>query len=300
MIERHLDYMQFSALVNERNMAQEQYEPVHPVKFYSRGYRHPLGYRLYFGNPKSKKALIVASAEALANMRGENMLDAEILQYGLSLGANFTRLDLAVTEWNTFDGMITVGDVECWAKQGLIESTLVSGGVKTISEVLVGGSNVVQTLYVGSMSKRGKRGIFRAYDKGIELDLGEYMATRLELEERGEKAHNTALRLADTNDISGNFRARFNVKHRDFDRLMEADAVDISRGKQKAGKEASEENDDRWAWLMNQVAPALKKAYQADLKDGLGTNRLNQFLIKSGLGKPAARGIVDNATKSEV
>lgn len=293
MLERFLDYMQFSANVNERDCMDQKFDTVYPIQFYSRGYRHPLGYRIYFGNPNSKKALIVASADALSNMRGENMLDAEILSYGLDLGAKFTRIDLTVTDWQTFDGLLELKDVENWFKKGLIESPLAEHGCKEIAEIFPSGREV-QTLYIGDIEKRGKRGIFRAYDKGIELDLGLYMATRIELELRGSSANATARRLSESNDIAGNFRSKFNVRHKEFDRLMDADAVDISRGKQIVGKEADEENDSRWIWLMKQVAPSLKKAIQQDIKSGKGTDRLNQFLIKSGMGKRGTKGLIDS------
>ena len=290
MIERFIDYMQFSGHIKEMICIEQQMDTVHPIKFYQRGYRHPFGYRIYFGNPKSKQALVVASGDAMQNMRDSGLLDAEILQYALSLDAKFSRLDLAVTEWNTFDGMITVGDVKQWCKSGIVISPLMeNGGAKSISTILRD-RDILETLYIGDVEKRGKRGIFRAYDKGIELDLGEYMVTRIELEEKRDNAHQTALRIAETNDISGNFRARFNVKHRNFDKLMDADAVKVQRGKGKVkGQEAEDEASNRWQWLMTQVAPALRKAIDEDVKNGLGYDRLGLFVAKAGVKRKSLR-----------
>lgn len=284
MIERYVDYMQFSALINEQECIESKYDIVFPIQFYTRGYRHPLGYRIYFGNPNSKKALVIASGDACQNMRDGDLYDSEIIQYALSLGGNFTRLDLAVTEYIE-DELITLEDIECWAKQGLIESTLISGGIKTISEVLVGGSNEVQTLYVGSMKLRGKKGIFRAYDKGVEMGIGNEIITRIELEERGEKAHNSAIRMAETNNLSGVFRSRFDVRSEDFARLMDSEAISTKRGKQRENVEHDLEAQARWNWLMKQVAPALLSAIQQDIAEGKGTYRLNQFLARAGINK---------------
>lgn|SRR5512138_459077 len=288
MIERFIDYMQFSCLINETTCIEQKFDTVYPVRFYSRGYRHPFGYRIYYGNPKSALALVVAAGEAMQNMRDNDMLDAEILQHALSIGAKFSRIDLAVTQWNTFDGFITIGDIEKWYSEGLIISNLVVGGSKKIVTIAGNGVNIPETLYIGDMLKRGKKGIFRAYDKGIELDLGQYMATRLELEQKGDNAHNSALRIADTNDIAGNFRSRFNVRHKDFDKLMDADVVKIQRGAGKIkGQEHEEEQDRRWAWLMSQVAPSLKRAIEDDIESGKGYDRLGLFLAKAGIKRKA-------------
>lgn len=283
MIERFLDYIQFSAELNERVCIEKQYTPVPPLAWYKRGYRNEWGFRLYYGNVKSPNlAFVVASGEPLQNIRDTGKTDAEILRWGLEVDAKFTRIDLAVTEWNTFSGMVMVSDVEKWIKADLVDSVLLKYGAKVVEEIQKAG-NIQETLYVGDVKQRGKKGIFRAYDKGIELDIGQYMATRLELEDRGEKAHATAKRIADYGDIAGNFRARFNVRHKDFDRLMDADVVSISRGAGKKNKEEEEENNKRWIWLMNQVAPSLRNAIASDIKQGRGTHRLQSFALKSGM-----------------
>jgi hypothetical protein len=284
MIERFIDYIQFSANLNERACIEKQYTPVPPLAWYKRGYRSEWGFRLYFGNVKAPNlAFVVASGEVLRNLRDSGQSDAEILRWGLQVGAKFTRIDLAVTEYIESDPIILVEDVERWVKDDLVESTLIASGSKIVSTVSSTGKNVLETLYVGSMKNRGKKGIFRAYDKGIELDIGKYLITRLELEDRGEKAHNTAKRIAQSGDISGNFRARFNVNDKDFERLMDADAVSTARGIGRKNKEEEEENDKRWIWLMKQVAPAMREAINNDLKQGKGTHRLKQFALKSGM-----------------
>lgn len=282
MIERHIDYLQFSSLFSETRCISEKFQTIPPIKFYNRGYKDAIGYRYYFGNPKSKKCMIQASGEALQNERDRGVYDYEILNLALKQG-KITRLDLAVTEWNTFTGMITLEDVEKWFTLGLISSPLVKGGMKEISDILESTGRIVETVYIGDLEKRGKRGIFRAYDKGIELNLGQYMSTRLELEIRGDKANNNARRIAESGDIAGNFRASFNVNHSDFDRLMDADPVIPRRGKAEAKKEEEEADNDKWIWLMKQVAPALRKAIKKDLDNGLGTVRAYYFLKASGI-----------------
>lgn len=286
MIERAVDYLQASSFMSESAIIMKGFKPLPPVRFYKRGYQHPNGFRLYFGNPNSNKAMMVASGEVMQSLRNEQKLDAEILGWVLGIGGEISRLDLAVTEFIE-DELVTLEDVECWAKQDLIESTLTSGGIKKISEVFVGGSNEVQTLYVGSMKNRGKKGIFRAYDKGIEMGIGSEIVTRIELELKRDKAHNVAKRLAESNDVAGNFRSHFNVKSKDFERLMDADAVVIHRGKNQVKEAESDEIARRWDWLLEQVAPALKRAVLDERLAGRGDVRLIDFMERAGIIKDA-------------
>lgn len=282
MIERNIDYLHASLWLSETALIMKGFKPISPIKFYKRGYLHPFGFRVYFGNPNSKKAAIVASGETMQSLRNDQHLDAEILQWLLSKGGEISRLDLAVTEWIE-DELVTLEDVEKWYAQGLVDSVLVAGQLKKISTSYVGGGNQVETLYIGRMSRRGRDGIFRAYDKSIELGIGSEMATRIELELKRQKAHNVAKRLAETNDIAGNFRTHFNVRHKDFERLMDADAVPAVRGKNLVKQAESEEIARRWDWLLKQVAPALKQAIKDDNIEVYGNPRVIDFLIRSGL-----------------
>lgn len=301
-VERFIDYMQFSAYMEETKCKDKQYEVVAPVRFYKRGYRDKWGIRYYFGAPRGNKALVIVSGEPMENLRSLRN-DYEIINWALEADAKFSRLDLAVTEWNTFDGLIQLEDIEKWYAEGLISSNLCVGGLKEISRIHEKGKRVRETLYIGEIEKRAKKGIFRAYDKGIELNIGQYMATRLELELKRDKAHSTALRLAKTNDIAGNFRAHFDVRHKDFNRLMDADAVRTKRGKAKVKIEENEEQNKRWDWLINQVAPALRSAIKKDLELGLGDKRLTQFLIEAGLTEEMIKAtniVADNKYKDKL
>ena len=296
MIERHIDYLQFSALFSEQIIIEKRWESVPSPRFYQRGYKDEWGFRYYFGNPNSKKCLVVGSGSALEFLRDNGRLDAQILQWALESDAVFSRLDLAITDYIE-DEFVTVGDVQKWYEKGLITSSLCNGGAKLISGYHNSDLPSVETFYIGSMAKRGKRGIFRAYDKSLDLGIGNEIITRLELEERGEKAHNTALRIAETNDIAGNFRARFDVASSDFDRLMDADAVSIHRGIGREKREDEEKMNGRWAWLMEQVAPALKEAQEYDKKHHPESKRFYWFLRESGMTHEQIKRMVDEIRK---
>lgn len=289
MIERHIDYLQFSARFSEIMAIEKQYQLIPAPRFYKRGYQSPDGIRYYFGNPNSAKALVICSGAVLQNFRAGGKLDAEILQWAFEYDAVVSRLDLAVTEW-VDSTLFTLEDVELWWRDGLFSGALVSGGAKKISSFADDMRELPETFYIGDMSKRGKRGIFRAYNKGIELNIGDYLATRIELEERGENSHNTAKRIAETNDIAGNFRARLDCASKDFERIMDADAVDLARGQGKVKVGKDEKMEDRWRWLIEQVAPALQDAVEYEAKRGEGMPKLTEFLYASGLVSEMRRG----------
>lgn len=281
-VERFIDYLQTSLWLSESQVIMRGFEPVSPVRFYKRGYKHPNGFRLYFGNPNSKKAMAIASGETMQSLRNDQKLDAEVIDWVLSAGGEISRLDLAVTEYID-DELVVLEDVEKWFVSQLIESSLINGGLKQIASVSTLAGTTRETLYIGDVSRRGKQGIFRAYDKGIEMGIGSEIVTRIELELKRDKAHNVAKRLAQSNDIAGNFRTHFNVRSQDFERLMDADIVPAVRGKNLAKEQESEEAKRRWDWLIEQVAPALRKAIAVERKEGRGDYQLSKFLIESGL-----------------
>lgn len=281
-VERFIDYMQFSAYIPESTFLDApSYSPINPVKNYKAGFRDKFGIRYYTGNVRGG-TLVIASGETMENLRSLRN-DYEIINWALEAGGKFSRLDLAVTNWQTMDGMIFVQDVENWARNNLIETSLLSGGIHEVVRPFGKTELQRETLYIGDPKKRAKKGIFRAYDKGIALDIGAYLSTRLELELKREKAHRAATRIAQTNDIAGNFRVYFNVRHKDFDRLMDAEAVSVKRGKAREKLSENEENDKRWAWLINQVAPALKEAIKNDRMLLKSDTRLTTFLQKAGI-----------------
>jgi len=282
MLTRFIDFLQYSAFYSEQCCFEDGFVMIDPLRYYKRGYKDPLGRRLYFGNPKTDKALFIDDGRTLARKRSCGITDSIILDEAFSQGAKISRLDLTITEWIEED-LIILPDVEHWVAKDLVDSPLVKHGARKVEALNIDYQNVVETLYIGSLKKRGKLGIFRAYDKGIELNLSEYLCTRLELEERGKNADTSAKRLALTGNFSGVFRSRFNVRSKDFERLLDSEALDISRGTAKLNEDDHDSNDRRWVWLMKQVAPALKKAIGFDSEHGLGTQRIQQFKAISGI-----------------
>lgn len=283
MIERYLDYLQCSVLKQEQDCYGMDVVPA--LRFYSRGYRDALGIRYYFGNPnpKAKKALMVAGGEALHNLRASGKPDYRIIGELLAKEAKFSRLDFAITEYIDSDAFVTLWDVKKWVYWELVESSLWSGGIKAISSIASNGIENIETLYIGDLKNRGRAGVFRAYDKGLEWGLIGDVITRIELEQRGDNAQKDAERFAVSQDLGGVFRSRFNVYAANFERLIESEAIPTHRGKTKKNQEKEAEMDKRWQWLMNQVAPALKDAIDYDEKSGRGRARAFNFAVAAGL-----------------
>jgi len=282
MIERNVDYLQVSCHIKENNCRDNAYTIIPPVAFYKRGYQSPEGVRYYYGNPNTKKALCIYSGQALQTLRGGNVSDAEIIASALSKGARCSRIDLAVTEYIE-DTLVCVSQVEAWFTARKIISSHCDGGCKEIVSVPTDGEKAIQTLYIGDIAQRGKRGIFRAYDKGVEMNLEPFLITRLEIEDRGDKAMSTFKRIADTNDIAGNFRARFDVDDPEFERIMQSPVAETTRGQNLQKRAEIDIRNARWNWLINQVAPAIKTAIKDDELLQLGDEMLVKFLTNSGL-----------------
>lgn len=281
-VERFIDYMQFSVNLPETKFLDAPtYSPIPKIGYYRSGYRDKYGIRYYTGNARGG-ILVIASGETMENLRSLRN-DQQILSWALEAGAKFSRLDLAVTNWQTMDGMIFMEDIKSWYEKGLVDSSLVTGGAIGISSIRQNSGDVLETVYIGNPKNRARKGIFRAYDKGLEMNIGAYLGTRLELELKRDKAHHVACRIAKTNDIAGNFRAYFNVRHREFDRLMDAEAVSTKRGKTKERMAEKEANERRWQWLIEQVAPAMRDAIKFDRSLRNDDINLRKFLVEVGL-----------------
>lgn len=307
MLERFIDYIQFSSrAISAMSCIENSYSVVPAVRNYAIGYRSPLGIRVYFSTNPKNSPLVIASGETLYNLRNFGNTDSQLLAWAFEIGAKFSRIDLAVTESkeeNTAE-IFTMLDVKRWVADGLISSPLLLGGTRGIvsyapKSAVSDAKETVETIYVGNMQERGKKGIFRAYDKGIELGItAENVISRIELEIKRERANVTAKILAKEYNIAGNFRARFDVNDAVFERIMNSPAIEIKRGEGVKNREETEELDKRWQWLLTQVAPSLKKAIEEDKKLGR-VDRFNAFLHVSGLSKKLGK-LAENMAKKEL
>jgi hypothetical protein len=290
MHEIFIDFLQYSVAYNEDACIGSHHTEIRGFGFYTRGYEDAYGVRRFYGNPNSKKALVIMSGKAMHNRRVGLQSDVETINSILALDGKITRIDHCITDY-VEDDLITPKDVANYLVEGRVTGTLVKHGGKAISSIDVGQPEKIETCYIGNPKKRGTIGIFRAYDKGVELGLCADIIARLELEERGDNAHNSARRIAQEKSIQSVMKSRIQFKGGRFDRLFDEGAVDLSRGDQVIASDLFLENEKRWTWLFKQVAPALAKAVEFDNDHSLGQDRMWEFLKLSG--------IVDKSTKND-
>lgn len=261
MIEKFVDYLQVSSLYREQTCIEKGHAEINPIKFYPRGYEDELGVRRYFGNPNSIKALIIYSGKALHNWRVVGWKIEDAIEKFIENGASITRIDWCTTEY-VEDNLITVDDVANDFEQSKFAGTLANYEAKKIVGIRPdapdGQKNTTQTFYIGSMDRRGKNGIFRAYDKGLEIGgIAAQLITRLELEERGTNAHNSAKRYVQGTELGEIVNSRLKSDGEQWCRVMGSKSVDISRGDNLIKTDDNEAHEKRKIWLMKQVLPAL-------------------------------------------
>lgn len=282
MHEVYIDYFQYSISYNQRACHERGDKILRPVPFYKIGYQDDIGIRRYFGNPKTKKALVIMSGEALHNQRVIGWGNVSTVSNVLAKGGKVSRMDIAITDHDK-EKLITPEVVKESYRNGEIEGTLAKYGCKTIEGVDIGQPDRVETVYIGDMSRRGKSGIFRAYDKGLQLEGVAGQMARLELEERGNNAHMSAKRVADGHDLQSVIETRLKFKGEPFRRVFDGKPIDTSRGQALKIENDDDADDKRWNWLLYQVAPSLKKAIDADAKNMRGNGRMIAFMEKSGI-----------------
>ena len=281
-IEAKIDYLQVSAYIAESDLSSRKIEKIAPTKFYKRGYQDANGTRYFYGNPNSNKTLVVMAGKALDNIRNEGYSEKDLLSSLLARNGKFTRCDLAITQYDEPEiyGLEVFQD---WYKKGLVESPLAARGGKLVSSLNLEGETYPETFYIGDLKKRGKKGLFRAYDKGAQIDIGRFLMIRWELEERGENSHQSVKRIAAGDSVASVFRSRFDVNSEGFQAVLSAEKASIERGLGKEKDDMLSEDEKRWKWLIEQVAPTLRNAIHKEGELAGLSDNVSRFIIASGL-----------------
>jgi len=276
----NIDYLQCSISYREENCFEQKHKQITPLAFYRRGYQDALGVRRYFGNPNTNKALIVYGGSALSNHRVVGWSNEETIEDLLTKGAKISRLDIAITD-DEIDQLVKPCDITEMFTDGSISGTLCKYGCKTITSHETGAPAHIETTYIGDLKKRGTLGIFRAYDKGLESDLARDILTRIELEERGTNAHNSAKRIVKGAKLNSVMKTRIQFADKRMSRFFECEDIPIQRGDSLETVTLEDEMNKKWEWLLKTVSPTLRKAVEYDRKSGLGDERLLQFLERA-------------------
>lgn len=263
---KFLDWLQYSI--------DEKHAPMHDdpkilggFEGYRYGWQNPDGTKVYTGHNKSQKALVIHSGQPMQKLR--SIIDElDYIDDVLSKGAKFSRVDLAMDIY-IHDDFIKPSDFLLWHMQGLIKSSHAEVDPTFIGKQVK--KREMETVSFGDLAKRGKKGMVRVYDKGIELDLDRYLITRVEVEDKREKAHTSAKRLL-KHSVAEVLKTRFDVDHEKFQKAINAESIDITRGN-AIDKEKEDGYRSRWTWLIETVAPVLGREIAKDELAGNFGNR---------------------------
>lgn len=258
-VDKKIDWLQWST-PKHQFLVSGDYELIRsPNKFYQYCAKYHGGILVMTGNPNTDKELVIMSGFACDTYR--NQLK-NIAKKELDNGAKFSRIDLCVT---CDDGSLLDKFSEAMTDRKVVSRRYDLPKSKKI----VGLDNEVETLYVGDLDQRKKKGIFRAYNKGLQMNLGIDLS-RFELECKQSVAHSNAKRWLKGVEIGNMIRKGVDLPNENWwvDVMGSNDPLpqDISDAIKPIEKN---EDEARWNWLINQVAPALGRAIW---QDGVGSH----------------------------
>lgn len=253
-----IDYLQWTAMEAPDFLDGTGLITRSPLPFYKHCRTFECGTRVFTGNVNSEKVLV--------QMAGRTCVRHDMVNYpgriamALGLGGKFTRIDLAVT-------------VQSLRYLELFRNMVREGRVKAPRfandepKIITAANGDTETVYLGSLKKRSKKGLFRAYDKGKELGI-EAMLTRFELEIRTKRATTAARRIVAGVKIGHLIQKVVDVPDMPWwAEIMGAEDEPLPRF------EIETETDPiarRWHWLNVQVAPALGVLLAMDKKAAKG------------------------------
>jgi DNA relaxase NicK len=262
-VSKSIDYMQFSSKHKpDASAGRWKLKPSY-VTNYKVMYVYDNGVTAHSGHNKSDKFLMIYHGEQC-----EQIPDTKLfITNQIKNGATFSRLDLCVT---VADG-ITVDDFRQWVADKKVSGSLFETGCKTI---LNDKTTLAETTYIGDMATRAKKGIFRAYNKGVQLNLDDLKLARFELEERKQRAQISAKRYADGYDIGDLIRQRVDVDNDQWRDVMGTKSDVLKRYKVE---HVQESHDSTWKWLIEVVAKTLGEKIADEIIAQDGSNNFELF-----------------------
>lgn len=238
------------------------------------------GAKAQWGNQATEKYHVIMPAQTVLALP---IPAGEWIEGSLNNGAEFTRLDIALTQYIDHDGLLTVPAFLNWFRQGKVQSRWNEEGATTLRKDKTEDEKIhapeLETTYIGSWDKRARKGIFRVYDKGKDLDLEKFLMTRFEIEDKRKHAQSSARAIAAGDSLASVFRGRIDADDEYWRAMLDAPVSDFMTGKQKTEKRA-ELAEEKWAWLNHQVAPALARAIAEDWMLYSTMQNYNDFISK--------------------
>lgn len=256
----NIDYMQFSSNIKViGNVAtwEDSYKKSN-MRFYERMTTYRNGVRMYTGNPNSDKKLIVLDGKTCDRLGVDaGFCDRVINEFG----GTVSRIDLAMTT----DKHI----IERFFKD---KDRIVSGLWQKMKGIVDDNKNL-ETVYVGDLKARGRKGIVRCYDKAVELGLDDCIMNRVEIELKQKHAQLATKRLSVGESIPSVMNSKFRIDAQWYTEIFTSEISDRRFALEPEYYE--EEIHKKMAWLMKQVAPSL--AYVMKYDDDNNTKNYDLF-----------------------
>jgi len=259
-----IDYMQFSTDLPASNKQREHTLKKSFMNNYKTMRVFESGLTSHHGHNKSDLWLNIATGSVCDKIENHR----EFIKNILKLHGKFSRIDFCCTVENG----CSMNDFREWCENKEVSGPLSDTGIKSIVN---DDTQKAETTYVGDLKKRSKRGIFRAYDKGIELGIEDAKLTRFELEERKHRANTTARRFAYGMHIGDIIRQRVDVDNDIWRGIMGAKSSKLTR---YATEETNEEVDTTWHWLIDTCAKTLGKKMALDQWNGKANVNYDLFM----------------------
>lgn len=224
----------------------------------------PSGVTCHHGHNLSDKWLCIFQGEQCERIKDHRAF----VKNAINNGAKFSRIDYAVT---VQDGM-TMARFRKLIKDGKVSGVLYEASDP--KSIVNDKTQKSETTNLGNIKKRGKFGMFRAYDKAVDLGLDDLLLTRFELEERKDRAQVTAKRFGLAGmDIGDLIQQRVKVDDELWRNIMGAVSDKLPRFKD----DEEIDPDSTWRWLLEAVAPSLGRNIARDFSKLQNTANFEEF-----------------------
>lgn len=281
VVNKKIDYLTFTSH-NPENVpfATKLYQMVKPVNpAYNQCEIHQSGmFHMWNENRPQLGHHYIMQGKCLDWIREHMMTEIELINKVLNHG-DISRIDLAVTSMPA-DGseheLQPHGIMEL-CKQGLLRSKL-----KPNNEVARDGET--QTKYIGNPMKR--RRLFRAYDKGIQMNLDDFKKREIRYELETGKGGNVVGRMvAAGNDIGAIIRRYVDFPSSEvWVNILGADNSVLKHETGEVKLDAIEamrlERLAKWLWLNESIAPMIKKLLNENISIDNISNYENEQLAE--------------------
>ena len=278
IVNKCVDYLTCTSHAPQTHFSKKQFQLIKPINnAYDMAEMHISGMLHMWHSRKPKLGHhYVLSGKPLQWIRDHLMTDAELVADMIKLG-DISRIDVAVTSMPV-DGSeheLQPHRIMEMCRDGLLVSRL-----KPAKEIAENGNT--ETKYIGNPKKR--RRLFRAYDKGIQLDLDEYKKREIRYElETGMNANVVAKMVVSGQDIGAIIRRYVDFPScQTWVQIMgEANSVlkhDTGEIPLNAHELEALQRQAKWLWLNESIAPMIAKLINANRDvDGI-TLYENEFM----------------------